>query len=321
MAVIDTLTVNLAAQTAGLTKGLKSAESQVKGFANSIKGPLAAVSAAFAGAFTIGAAKNFVQSGLEFADEIADTAARLQITAESLNRLRHAAEMSDVPMDTLVMGMERLAKTLGVAPDVALLKFADQISQMPDKFERAKAATEIFGKSGVRLIPLLNEGSAGLNKLGDEVAGMFSPENTKKLNDVDQAWKAITESFKKLRHEVVVELAPGLTQIGIELKGILDTYKVLVGLPTGKEVPHIGPPVPVGAGEAASGALAKGLLAAGAGLAGSDEAGRLSDAAMKDLETAVKEGAKAGAREAGTGMISALGLLFDRIFPSQPAEL
>jgi hypothetical protein len=239
MAVIDTLTVNLAAQTAGLTKGLKSAEGAIGSFSKNATKALAGFGAAFAAAFSISKVTSFVKSGLDFADEISDTAARLQITAESLNQLRHAAELNDVPFETLTMGMERLAKTLGVAPDKALHQFADEISRMPNKFERAKAATEVFGKSGIKLIPLLNQGSAGLTKLGSEVAGLFSPERLKKFDEANDAIRDLGEAFNTLKLQVLPDLAPAIKSIATEMKSILESYRALRGIVGGEA--DIGP--------------------------------------------------------------------------------
>jgi hypothetical protein len=209
MAVIDTLTVNLAAQTAGLTKGLKSAEGAIGSFSKNATKALAGFGAAFAAAFSISKVTSFVKSGLDFADEISDTAARLQITAESLNQLRHAAEL------------------------------ADEISRMPNKFERAKAATEVFGKSGIKLIPLLNQGSAGLTKLGSEVAGLFSPERLKKFDEANDAIRDLGEAFNTLKLQVLPDLAPAIKSIATEMKSILESYRALRGIVGGEA--DIGP--------------------------------------------------------------------------------
>jgi hypothetical protein len=230
MAVIDTLNVNLQAITTGLTKGLSKGQNAIASFASKANSALSGVTTAFAGIFSVGAAKSFIQDGLQLADEINDTAASLQISSESFNRLRHAAEMSDVPIETLTMGLKQVAK-LGIDPERGLLWFSDQISQMPDKFQRAAQATDVFGKAGIALLPLLNQGSANIKKMGDEVAGAFSDKNVAAMNDADNAMKDLAESWRSLKIAVATEISPDIKAATEWLKSKKpeDTRKLIAG--------------------------------------------------------------------------------------------
>lgn len=233
MAVIDTLTVNLTTQVAGLSKGLKSAENMIGTFSKNATRALAGFGAAFAGVFTVSKLTGFLQSGADFADNISDTAARLQITAESFNQLRHAAELSDVGVEDLTRGMERLAKEMNEAPDVALLKFADHIKAMPNIYDRAAAAAEVFGKSGVKLLPLLNQGGMGILELGKEVEGLFSPERQKLLDDYDNAMKSLRETWMKFAIVAAQEVAPVAKDIAVLLAGWANSLAKITGTGSG----------------------------------------------------------------------------------------
>lgn len=242
MAVIDTLTVNLQAATAGLTKGLTQGQTAVKGFASSVSKDLAFIGGAIGGAFSIKAIGDFVLGGIDAADTLADLAVELNTTAEALNRLRHAAVMSDVESDLLVAGLERMQRTIGDAKlgskdaataldrlnvkmfhlgkmDVAeqFKTIAEAISRVKDPTTRAALAVDIFGKSGQKLIPVLMQGEAGINKLGEEVAGMFSPENVKAIGEADDAIKNLKESFVELEHAIAVRTAPAVAAAARDL--------------------------------------------------------------------------------------------------------
>jgi len=317
MAVIDTLTLNLTTQVAGLSKGLKSAEGMIGTFSKNATKALAGFGAAFAGVFTVSKLTGFLQSGADFADNISDTAARLQITAESFNQLRHAAELSDVPVEDLTRGMERLSKEMNEAPDVALLKFADHIKAMPNIYDRAAAAAEVFGKSGVKLLPLLNQGGMGILELGKEVEGLFSPERQKLLDDYDNAMKSLRETWMKFSIVAAQEAAPAAEKVAIKLKEMVNELTRIKGIYEVLFPKHIGPPVP--ADPTLGRAAVKASQAIGARILGrGNVAGQLSAEADKTLYEAVKR----GMAEA----VSALKSLNNAILginnePPQPAEL
>lgn len=256
MAVIDTLNINLQAVTAGLSKGLKSAQGMITSFAAKLDSPLAKLAGVFGGVFGANALKNFVTEGLDAADTLMDTANALQVNAEALNQLRHAAVVSDVSFEQLAGGIEKLNKNLGtsdagardmvdflntigllntqwehllqLAPDQAFLRLAGAISKIEDPYLKAEAAVRLFGKSGQDLIPFLNQGEEGIKKLGAEVAGAFSPENQKKFDEADAAFKSLAESFLTMKQEVAIALAPTVVKITKEFEKWLKTLTEIV---------------------------------------------------------------------------------------------
>lgn len=244
MTVIDTLTVNLQAPTVGMTKNLKTAETRVKTFASALNAPLAKLTGLFAGVFSVNAMKNFVLSGIDAADTIATIADELGTTAEAFNQLRHAAVVSDVSQEQLLGGFEKMEKTIGKAaqgsqsaadiferlgipldalraqkPDMQFKTLANAIAAIRDPSERAAAVVDVFGKSGMKLIPLLAQGAEGIDKLGNEVAGVFSEDNVKAIGDADTAIKQLTEAYKLLKTVIAQEIAPEVTKLADAVRG------------------------------------------------------------------------------------------------------
>jgi hypothetical protein len=270
MAVIDTLTVNLAAQTAGLSKGLKQGTSLISNFANTLKGPLGQISALFAGAFSVNAFKDFVSNALDAADEMEHIAESVGVTAEAFNQLRHAAALTDTTQAQLVSGLEKMEKTLGEAgqgsekaseaftqiglsvealerltPEQQFKMIATAIASIKDPSEKAAAAVDIFGKSGQKLIPLLNEGEKGLNELGEEVKGAFNEENRAGIKAANDAIDVMNEAFKSMAHETAIALAPTVKEIAEVFKEWLKTLKEIIALFRMIDAPpDVGPPVP-----------------------------------------------------------------------------
>lgn len=139
-----------------------------------------AVAAAKAGFAMVGS----IKGAIDAADELGKVAQRTGVAVESLSALKHAAQMSDVSFEELTNGLQKLSKAidsndkafkrLGLearsfkTPDQALAAIADKFAQMEDGAEKTAIAFALLGKSGDRLIPMLNGGAAGLAEMRRE---------------------------------------------------------------------------------------------------------------------------------------------------------
>ncbi len=153
-----------------------------------------------------GALRNIVVGSAEAADKLNDTAQAVGVTAQALQELGHAAELSGSSQEEMAQGLAFLSRNafaakngskeaqaaftrLGVkltdtsgrlrSADSIMMDVADGLSRMKSPTERTAVAMQVFGRSGARLVPLLNEGRAGIAKLRAEVTelgGAFSPE-------------------------------------------------------------------------------------------------------------------------------------------------
>lgn len=137
-----------------------------------------------------------VRSAADYGDQIDNMSQRTGVAVEELSRLQYAAKLSDTSTEALGKGIGNLSKLMvGAAAggaesgklferfDISLRNtdgtmrsttevmydLADVFAVMPDGPEKTTLAMEFFGKKlGSELIPLLNQGSAGLREMGDE---------------------------------------------------------------------------------------------------------------------------------------------------------
>jgi hypothetical protein len=137
-----------------------------------------------AGGF-VGSLGAMVRSTVNLADELNKLSQRTGITVESLSAIQNAAELADVSTEEFTTGIRKLNlalveaqdgtsktaqifKALGVdttrGAEVALRGISTAFSQLPDGATKAAVATEIFGRAGEKLIPLLNGGSTALDQ-------------------------------------------------------------------------------------------------------------------------------------------------------------
>lgn len=158
----------------------------------SMAGSAAKWSAATAAAAAAGAAV-FIKSAIDQADAAGILAGKLGITTEALTKLEYAAKLSDVSQSALEGSLKKLSVTLTNAQDPAskaaqafnaiglsardlialpadqqLGRIGDALNNVENQSQRAALAQKIFGRSGIELLPILAEGSAGIRALGEE---------------------------------------------------------------------------------------------------------------------------------------------------------
>ncbi len=96
----------------------------------------------------------------------------------------------------------------------ALPAIAEHFKAMSDSPAKSAKATELFGRQGARLIPLLNQGAAGVEKLKadlDELGGGFSPEFIKQSVEVERQTKRLDVAWTSLKVRIFGFLLPALT--------------------------------------------------------------------------------------------------------------
>lgn len=138
-----------------------------------------------------------VKAAADRLGDLADAADSIGITTTALQELRYAAQMNGVDQATLQQALVVLSKNLGDAaagggaaktslealglsaatlaamplPN-ALDLIADKVASVENPMQRAALAADLFGKSGVKMINVLSDGSAGLAAFRDEANAM-----------------------------------------------------------------------------------------------------------------------------------------------------
>lgn len=246
--------VKITADASGVTKGVAVAQGAL-GKLQKQMGELEALSAkslSFSGLAGIGLSATAAAAALfgitkaaaDYGDQLDNLSQRTGIAVEDLAKLQYAAKMSDTSTEALTKGVTNLSNLMvaaagGAAESSALFEkygiavrnadgsmrsaydvlgdVADVFVTMPDGVEKTALATEFFGKKlGVELIPLLNQGSEGLKKLGDEA------ERLGLVMSSDQA-KAAAEFNDNLDKLSALASAAGKS-IGNELIPIINKF-------------------------------------------------------------------------------------------------
>lgn len=136
---------------------------------------------------SVGAFSNWIKGAIDAGDATKQFSQKTGVAAEDVAGLQLAFKQGGVEGDALTKSIAKLSKqmvegnpafdTLGVktrevdgsmrsVKDV-LYQTADAFKGMDDGARKAALAQEIFGKAGLDMIPTLNEGRAGMEKMAD----------------------------------------------------------------------------------------------------------------------------------------------------------
>lgn len=122
-----------------------------------------------------------VKNVIADADALKDMSERTGVAIASLASYKLVAEQSGTSLNGIALGLNHLSgqmlrhgkefRALGIDTqdaDKALRQIADTFKSMPDGMEKTALAIKLFGRSGAELIPLLNQGSAGLDEAAEK---------------------------------------------------------------------------------------------------------------------------------------------------------
>jgi hypothetical protein len=109
------------------------------------------------------------------------------------------------------------AKTLAnLKPDEQLKKIADGMAKLKTHADKAAVAQAIFGKGATDLLPFLEEGSAGIDKLSaaaNKFGGVLSDDAIKAADEADRALKDAELAVSGLTATLGAELLPVATKV------------------------------------------------------------------------------------------------------------
>src|ERR1043166_6235985 len=210
-AVVGALRVVLGTDTAQFEDGLKSAGGALEGFAKTAAGVAAGIELSKVFEKIVVSFTELIKSSIEAGDHLSTMSQRIGVPVESLGALTTAAAVSDVGMQELGVSMGRLAKSMtaaatgGVSPaasafmalgistkELKSLKPEDVIARMADSFshmthgaDKTAIAIAVFGRAGQQMIPLLNQGTKGLDEMRQMALalGLVIAESTAKQSE------------------------------------------------------------------------------------------------------------------------------------------
>lgn len=210
---------------------------------NGIKKGLVAIAGFAAVKWAAGVIKDVSDVG----GRIDDLAQQTGIARETLQELGYAAQLGGTNLEALTGGLLKFGRTIDgaarggknqaaalrevglrakdlqsgtVTLDDALGRIANKFQSMPDGPEKSALAMDLFGKSGAALIPMLNEGQAGLARVRQEARDLgivLDEETVKELAKFGDEQDRLGASMRGMKFQIVSALLPSLQSL---VKGV-----------------------------------------------------------------------------------------------------
>lgn len=220
-------------------KGLRGLGDQ----ASILKRAFAGIGAVAVGQFLTRTATAAIQYG----DELQKASIKSGVAVEQLSALAYAAKQSDIDLGSLSESLKKMQLALSQATtggkeqkktldalgislediknlnaDEQFILIAQQISSLKNPADKARAATELFGRAGANLLPLFEDGAEGIRKATEEAKNLgfvLGSEQVKKLADADDALKRLGSSWDSFAANLISKVSPALTAILDQLSG------------------------------------------------------------------------------------------------------
>ncbi len=143
----------------------------------------------------------FAKSTIDTADNLNDLSQRTGVAIERLSQFSVVAQMSGTNIGAVAIGMKKLSGNIVEAANgnqdlirvfdalgvkvrnadgtirdagAVMLDLSDQFRMMEDGAVKSAVAVKLFGKAGDEMIPMLNEGSAKVNKFKTVISSEFA---------------------------------------------------------------------------------------------------------------------------------------------------
>ena len=252
------------ASTSGLTAGVNAASSSMKRMQSDVSGLRASMGSLVAiqgtqlfASFVSGAVsagRSLLSMGAAATDAISqqnDLAQRLGVTYGELAGLSYAGSLVGVSTEQIGAAMTKaqvafanaangsktataafarlglsVADLNGLSAQQQFEAIAQAISELPTEAERAAAAVQIFGRAGAQLLPLFNQGAAGIQAAAAE-AERFGLNLTNmqaaNVDDMGDSFDRAKAAIQGVINQVVAYLAPAITSVSAAFSDLIGT--------------------------------------------------------------------------------------------------
>ncbi len=213
--------------------------------------------AAAAGATIFGFAKAAANAG----EELHEMSQRVGITADRLSELKFSAELGGASLESVATSVRILSKsmldathglerkseafrTLGIqvtdargqlrSTDEVLRELADRFKLLEDGTLKTALAYEIFGGRGVEMIPVLNKGSAELDRqrqMAERLGLTFTREAAKAADEFNDRVTELWGSLRGLKDTIGKELIPVIEPMVVAVRDAVIKMREIIGGP------------------------------------------------------------------------------------------
>ena len=249
MASIATLAVQLTARTKQFTKKMAKSKRAIKGLSKGVSAAAARMSLfnlkALAAGATVGGLALLTRNAMKNIDAMAKVSDKLGLSTEALGGLRHAAELTGVPIRSLDMGIQRMTRRIAEAStgtgeakaaikelgldarklaqltvDQQFFRIAEAMESVTSQSNKVRLGFKLFDSEGVALISTLALGADGLMEMRREAEQLGVAINRVDARKVEQANDEFTKlqgALKGIVNKFAVEMSPLMAKAAFDI--------------------------------------------------------------------------------------------------------
>lgn len=255
------LRARLEADSKGVKTGVDQAKGQFRSFEKSAKGSIDSIKTVLGGlgvAISVAGFTSAIEAQLQRLDRIGKLSQTYGVAVEDLQKLSFAAGQAGIDIEVVGDATKDLFKNLASNPNLfdrwgisaekligrdlptQLGLIGDRLNMLGTNEERAAAAMELMGESGLKLLPLLADGLDGINLKAEQLAasgGIMSQEQIDRVQAANDAIDLLKTSLANIVGQIAVALAPAIEKIASGISGFVGNLERLERIAAGLEEP------------------------------------------------------------------------------------
>lgn len=218
----------------------KAFDRDMKGLSGAINKHKKAIGLAMVGmgVAAVAAVAASIKAFADMGDEVQKMALRTGFSTEALSELRHVADISGTSLTSLEKGVKKMSKTIvdadeGMAtyirsfdriglsaeelmklsPEEQFEKITLAIAELESPTLRAATATDIFGRAGTQLLPMLDAGSEGIAELRQEAHDLgivFDQEAANRAAELKDSLTRLKGAITGVKFTLAQEMLPSV---------------------------------------------------------------------------------------------------------------
>lgn len=233
------------------SKGLHRAGEQLTDFGQRING--LAKKLAIAGGAIAAPLVASIKAYVDLGSELQDVSDRVGIQVDALSELRFAADQSGSNITALEKALRKMQVTIaeaangsksaqqalaalgleskefiGLSTDQQFEKIADALVAIPDTGDRIATAMDLMGKSAAELMPLFDQGAAGIRALRQQARDLglsIDPEQAANAEALGDAFAIVGKVVYRLAFAIGNALGPAAKEIAAWITKLVSTAR------------------------------------------------------------------------------------------------
>jgi len=183
-----------------------------------------------------------IAKALELADEVRKVSAETGMNAEETSRMIDLYDKFNISSNTVALTQKTLAKEGLTLSIETLKKLADQYNALGTQEDRTTFLTKNFGRSGLEMADMFNQGSAAIQKFNDTVGAgqIVTQAELDQARQLEIANKDLADSWSGLVNILSFRALP-ILQAVVGVMGAYATTAQDVVNGTSKETGYFGP--------------------------------------------------------------------------------